>query len=123
MQCDFPIVYASGVNGVAGPEPDELAEDLGPLFETIVSEVPAPSVDPDAPTQILVTNLDYDEHKGRVCIGRVTGGSLVSPPFLTFNNGPFKAYRGILLPSEFQCATHHMYVWDATMTLSIFACH
>eukprot|EP00873_Tetraselmis_striata_P021349 jgi/Tetstr1/441613/TSEL_029840.t1 len=76
-QCDFPIVYASGVNGIAGPEPDNLAEDLGPLFKSIVSEVPAPTVDVDAPAQILVTNLDYDEHKGRICIGRVTGGSIV----------------------------------------------
>eukprot|EP00193_Tetraselmis_chui_P010312 CAMPEP_0177789706 /NCGR_PEP_ID=MMETSP0491_2-20121128/22919_1 /TAXON_ID=63592 /ORGANISM="Tetraselmis chuii, Strain PLY429" /LENGTH=685 /DNA_ID=CAMNT_0019311641 /DNA_START=71 /DNA_END=2128 /DNA_ORIENTATION=- len=76
-QCDFPIVYASGVNGVAGPEPEEMAADLEPLFQSIIDEVPPPSVDPDAPAQILVTNLDYDEHKGRICIGRVSGGSLV----------------------------------------------
>ena len=41
------------------------------------SQVPYPSVDPDAPSQILVTNLDYDEHKGRIAIGRVSGGKLV----------------------------------------------
>lgn len=75
-QCDFPVVYASGANGIAGDEPEELSEDLAPLFDSIVREVPAPSVDATAPPQILVTNLDYDEHKGRIAIGRVSGGSL-----------------------------------------------
>eukprot|EP00192_Tetraselmis_astigmatica_P009211 CAMPEP_0117661198 /NCGR_PEP_ID=MMETSP0804-20121206/7412_1 /TAXON_ID=1074897 /ORGANISM="Tetraselmis astigmatica, Strain CCMP880" /LENGTH=687 /DNA_ID=CAMNT_0005468055 /DNA_START=254 /DNA_END=2317 /DNA_ORIENTATION=+ len=75
-QCDFPVVYASGVNGVAGNEPEDLSEDLAPLFECIVNEVPSPKVDASAPAQILVTNLDYDEHKGRVAIGRISGGSL-----------------------------------------------
>ncbi|KAK9842368.1 hypothetical protein WJX84_007744 [Apatococcus fuscideae] len=75
-QCDFPVVYASGANGIAGPDPKDLAEDLAPLFEAIVREVAAPPVDLDAALQMLVTNLDYDEHKGRIAIGRVTGGRL-----------------------------------------------
>lgn len=75
-QCDFPVVYASGANGIAGSDPKDLAEDLAPLFEAIVQEVAAPSVDLDAALQMLVTNLDYDEHKGRIAIGRVTGGRL-----------------------------------------------
>ena len=75
-QCDFPVVYASGANGIAGPDPKDLAEDLAPLFDVIVGEVAAPSVDLDAALQMLVTNLDYDEHKGRIAIGRVTGGRL-----------------------------------------------
>jgi hypothetical protein len=74
------------VNGVAGPEPEEMAADLEPLFQSIIDEVPPPSVDPDAPAQILVTNLDYDEHKGRICIGRVSGGSLVRPRPLSESN-------------------------------------
>ncbi len=75
-QCDFPVVYASGANGIAGDDHKDLAEDLAPLFEAIIREVAAPSVDLDASLQMLVTNLDYDEHKGRIAIGRVTGGRL-----------------------------------------------
>lgn len=75
-QCDFPIVYASGFNGIAGMEPDELAEDLTPLFDTIMSEIPAPVVDTQAPLQMLVTNLDYDDFKGRIALGRINQGSI-----------------------------------------------
>jgi len=75
-QCDFPVVYASGVNGIAGDSPDAMAEDLQPLFESIVREVAPPTVAPDAPLQLLVTNIDYDEHKGRIAIGRVTAGTI-----------------------------------------------
>lgn len=74
--CDFPVVYASGANGIAGDDPATLAEDLEPLFECIVREVAPPSVRLEAPLQLLVTNLDFDEHKGRICIGRITSGSI-----------------------------------------------
>eukprot|EP00899_Mesostigma_viride_P023282 jgi/Mesvir1/4138/Mv13050-RA.1 len=77
-QCDFKIVFASGVNGTAGYEADALQPDLIPLFDTIVSAIPAPKVDVEAPLQLLVTNLDYDEHKGRIAIGRVSSG-VISP--------------------------------------------
>lgn len=75
-QCDFPVVYASGFQGIAGPAPEELGADLEFLFQTIVKEIKPPSVRVDAPLQLLVTNLDYDEHKGRICIGRVTAGQI-----------------------------------------------
>jgi GTP-binding protein len=75
-QCDFPVVYASGVNGTAGEEPSTLAEDLEPLFEAIVREVEPPSVKLAAPLQLLITNLDYDEHKGRIAIGRISSGCI-----------------------------------------------
>jgi len=75
-QCEFPVVYASGVNGIAGHSADTLAETLEPLFDTIVKEVAPPVVRPDAPLQMLVTNIDYDEHKGRIAIGRVTSGTI-----------------------------------------------
>jgi GTP-binding protein len=75
-QCDFPVVYASGQAGVAGPAPDALADDLTPLFEAITTHISPPCVRPGAPLQVLVTNLDYDEHKGRIAIGRVTAGTL-----------------------------------------------
>ena len=76
-QVDFPIVYASGANGTAGPSPEELAPDLVPLFDAIVMHVSPPAVRVADPLQLLVTNLDYDEFKGRLCIGRVTAGHLM----------------------------------------------
>jgi GTP-binding protein len=69
-------VYASGQAGVAGDTATTLADDLGPLFKAIVREVAPPLVRPTAPLQLLITNLDYDEHKGRIAIGRVTSGTL-----------------------------------------------
>eukprot|EP00882_Tetradesmus_deserticola_P000261 GHRQ01000288.1.p1 GENE.GHRQ01000288.1~~GHRQ01000288.1.p1 ORF type:complete len:685 (+),score=335.85 GHRQ01000288.1:559-2613(+) len=75
-QCDFPVVYASGVNGIAGMSPDGLADDLQPLFDTIVREVAPPAVAFEQPLQLLVTNIDYDEHKGRIAIGRVSAGTI-----------------------------------------------
>ena len=75
-QCDFPVVYASGMSGIAGNEPDNLSENLEPLFEAIVREVPAPQVDVSGPARMQVCALDYDEHKGRIAIGRVDRGTV-----------------------------------------------
>ncbi|CAG9461722.1 unnamed protein product [Pedinophyceae sp. YPF-701] len=75
-QCDFPIVYASGFQGVAGLEPDALKDNLEDLFETVVNEVSGPVVAKDAPLQMLVTQLDFDEHKGTIAIGRLSAGTL-----------------------------------------------
>ena len=62
----------------------ELAETLEPLFDAIVKEIPPPSVYPDAPLQLLVTNIDYDEHKGRVCIARINAGAAPLRGFSVF---------------------------------------
>ena len=75
-QLDFPIVYASALNGVAGPEPDQLADDMKPLFEAILENVPSPDVDIDAPFQMQVSQLDYDSYVGVIGIGRITRGKL-----------------------------------------------
>lgn len=77
VQVDFPIVYASGQNGTAGPSPTELAKDLEPLFDCIVKHVAPPAVRVADPLQLLVTNLDYDDFKGRLAIGRVTAGHVM----------------------------------------------
>jgi len=75
--CDFPVVYASGFQGVASTEgPDELEKDLTPLLDTILQETPPPKVDSTAPLQMLVSNLDYDDYVGRICIGRLISGEL-----------------------------------------------
>ncbi len=75
-QLDFPIVYASALNGVAGLEADQLAEDMTPLFETIVSKVAPPEVDRDGPFQMQISSLDYSSYLGVIGIGRVKRGKL-----------------------------------------------
>ncbi|XP_024019086.1 putative elongation factor TypA-like SVR3, chloroplastic isoform X2 [Morus notabilis] len=75
-QCDFQAIYASGIKGKAGLSPDNLAEDLGPLFEAIIRCIPGPRIEKDGALQMLVTNIEYDEHKGRIAIGRVHAGTL-----------------------------------------------
>jgi GTP-binding protein len=75
-QLDFPILYAIGRDGVAMYQPDEEPKDLEPLFETIVKTVPAPLVNLDAPLQMLVAALDYDDYKGKYAIGRIVRGRL-----------------------------------------------
>ncbi|WP_019519399.1 translational GTPase TypA [Faucicola boevrei] len=75
-QLDFPIVYASAVNGIAGLSPDEMAENMQPLFETIVNVVEAPHVDTEGPFQMQISSLDYDNFKGLIGIGRIQRGSV-----------------------------------------------
>ncbi|GAB4533579.1 MAG: translational GTPase TypA [Anaerolineales bacterium] len=74
-QAEFPVVYTIATQGVAGLTPD-LANDLAPLFTTILKEIPAPRVDFDAPLQLLVTTLDYDPYRGVTAIGRIHAGKL-----------------------------------------------
>ena len=75
-QLEFPVLYTIAREGRAGYAPDELEGDLRPLLETILNTVPAPRVQADAPTQLLVASLDYDTHRGRIAIGRVHRGAL-----------------------------------------------
>lgn len=75
-QLEFPIVYASGLQGIAGLEPDKLEGDLRPLFDTIVEHMPAPDADESAPLQMQVTMLDYNYFLGRIGIGRIYRGTM-----------------------------------------------
>ncbi len=61
---------------MAGADPDQLESHLQPLFEAVVRSLPGPSVDPDAPAQLLVTNLTYDDYKGKIVLGRLSAGAL-----------------------------------------------
>jgi len=75
--CDFPVCYASGIKGRSSTDdPQELEADLTPLLDQILDECPKPKIKDDQPLQMLVANLDYDDYKGRICIGRITSGSL-----------------------------------------------
>lgn len=73
-QLDFPVVYASALNGISGHEADEMAEDMTPLFETVVKHVPPPPVNVDAPFKMQISALDYNSYVGVIGIGRITGG-------------------------------------------------
>jgi len=75
-QLDFPIVYASGLEGFASLEPDVRGNDMKPLFDAIVRHIPAPPGDPEEPAQLLVSLLDYNDYLGRIAIGRIHRGSL-----------------------------------------------
>ncbi len=76
-QADFPVVYAIGLQGKSGYEADQLVDDLTPLFDVILKEVPPPQVVVDAPARLLVTTLEYDNYKGQVGIGRLQSGKLI----------------------------------------------
>jgi GTP-binding protein len=75
-QIEFPIIYAIARDGRAGVDPNALADDLEPLFETILETIPPPSYDPDHPLQALVTNLDASPYVGRLALLRVRHGTL-----------------------------------------------
>ncbi|MDH5650075.1 MAG: GTP-binding protein, partial [Gammaproteobacteria bacterium] len=73
-QLDFPVVYASALQGYAGLTPEQPAEDMTPLFETIVNKVPPPEVDLDGPFQMQISTLDYNSYVGVIGIGRIKRG-------------------------------------------------
>jgi len=75
-QLDFPVIYASAVNGYAGVEPTVSEGDMTPLFETILEEVPAPDVDVDGPLQMRISSLDYNSYVGVIGIARIQRGQL-----------------------------------------------
>ena len=75
-QLDSPIVYCSGRAGTASMSPNTEGTDLTPLFEQILEHVPAPQVDTEGPTQMLVSSIDYNEYVGRIGIGRIERGTM-----------------------------------------------
>ena len=75
-QLDFPIIYASAINGIAGTDPEDMAEDMTPLFQMIVDHVEAPKVDAEGPLQMQISALDYDSFVGVIGVGRITRGKL-----------------------------------------------
>uniref|UniRef100_A0A7S1LFB6 Tr-type G domain-containing protein n=1 Tax=Alexandrium catenella TaxID=2925 RepID=A0A7S1LFB6_ALECA len=87
--CDFPVCYASGMQGKAALDsPDKLADNLIPLLDQILEECPKPRFKEDEPLQMLVANLDYNDYVGRISIGRLSGGSLKVGQQVGFKYGP-----------------------------------
>ena len=75
-QFNSPTVFCSGRQGTASYGPDEVGKDLTPLFETIVNYIDAPQGDADAPLQLLVSSIDYNDYVGRIAVGRVERGTI-----------------------------------------------
>jgi GTP-binding protein len=101
-QCDFPIIYANAITQQAGTTKD-LSPNLEPLFETILDNVPAPKVDVDAPLQLLVTNLGYDEYRGVTAVGRIHAGRMkAGAPVARIQKD------GVILPER----TRYLYVYQ-----------
>ena len=75
-QFNSPTVFCSGRQGTASYGPDQEGKDLIPLFETIINYIPAPTGDPAAPLQLLVSSIDYNEYVGRIAVGRIERGTI-----------------------------------------------
>lgn len=75
-QLDCPFLFASGRDGYATYNADDEPQDMTPLFDTILNYIPAPSGDPDAGTQVLISTIDYNEYVGRIGVGKVDNGTI-----------------------------------------------
>ncbi|WP_027965584.1 translational GTPase TypA [Halomonas halocynthiae] len=75
-QLDFPIIYCSALNGIAGMDPDELADNMDPMFKAIVDIVEPPKVELESPFQMQISALDYNSYVGVIGLGRVSRGSV-----------------------------------------------
>jgi len=87
-QLDFPVVYASALNGYAMLDPKEQGVDMRPLFEAILKHVPQPEVDAEGPLQLRICSLDYSSFVGRIGIGRITRGKLGPLQNVLVKKGP-----------------------------------
>ena len=85
-QLECPFVYASAKAGVAVLDLSDEKQDMKPLFETILDYIPAPEGDPEAPTQVLISTIDYNEYVGRIGVGKVESGTIAVNQELTLLN-------------------------------------
>ncbi|MEN1759544.1 translational GTPase TypA [Anoxynatronum sibiricum] len=88
-QLEFPVVYASAKNGYASLDPGNAGENMAPLFEAILREIPCPVGDTEAGFQLLISNIDYDRYIGRIGIGKIARGTVEKnqPAVLATTNG------------------------------------
>lgn len=96
-QLDFPVVYTSALLGFSTLDMNEKSEDMTSLFETIVSHVPAPKVDPDGPFQMQISTLDYSSYVGMIGIGRLTRGQARTNMPVTVIDAEGKTRQGRIL--------------------------
>jgi GTP-binding protein len=91
-QLDFPVIYACGREGISSTDPREHGTSLVPLFEALIKTVPAPRVE-EGPFQMLITNLDYDTHKGRIAMGRIHRGRVAPKDMVVLLNSKGESTR------------------------------
>ena len=82
-QLDMPVIYASGRDGWASLNPDEIGQDLMVLFDTIIDNIPSPTGDSSAPFQMVVSNIDFNEYTGRIAVGRIARGDISEKKFVS----------------------------------------
>jgi len=87
-QLDFPIIYASGLNGYAGLSEDVREGDMRPLFDAVLEHVPVRDDDPDGPLQFQISSIDYNSYVGKIGIGRINRGRVKSGMEVICLNGP-----------------------------------
>ena len=75
-QLDFPVIFASAIEGIAGLDHEDMSADMQPLFETVIKHVPAPKVNSNGPLQLQISALDYNSYVGVIGVGRITRGTL-----------------------------------------------
>ena len=85
-QLDSPMLFCSARQGICSTDPDTLGTDLKPLFETILSYIPAPEADEEKPFQMLVSSIDYNEFVGRIAVGRIEQGVIKQNQEITVCN-------------------------------------
>ena len=93
-QLDFPVVFASAKNGISKLNLSDPDSDMTPLFETMVNTINAPQCDQDGPSQMLVSNIDYDDYVGRIGVGRVERGSFKVGQVVSIVKGDDTVYSG-----------------------------
>src|SRR5699024_4322324 len=75
-QLEFPVLYASAINGMSGVDPEEQVNNMDAIFDAIIETIPEPDGDADEPLQFQVTTLDYNDYVGRIGIGRINRGKI-----------------------------------------------
>ncbi len=101
-QLDFPVAYCSAREGCASLDPSVPGADMKPLFEMILNQVPAPEGDLDGPTQVLFSNIDYDEYVGRIGIGRVERGEIKVGQQVAICGGGEEGHRNAKISKLYQ---------------------
>lgn len=87
-QLDFPIIYASGLNGYAGNSEDVRSGDMRPLFDAVLKNVPMRDDDPDGPLQFQISSIDYNSYVGKIGVGRINRGRVKAGMDVICMNGP-----------------------------------
>ena len=87
-QLDFPIIYASGLNGFAGLTDDVREGDMRPLFDSVLKHVPVRDDNPDGPLQLQITSIEYSTYVGKIGVGRINRGTVKPLMDVVFMDGP-----------------------------------